>query len=116
MLIYQGEQLTFNGHLKDDNGNVITDLSDYQISAALCRKDTSAQVWSTGSSQDAAAITVGTGGLVTFALSGEVTRNLLGKYTFEAKITKISTGEAMISVSEDSITVAASNIGRLSDL
>ena len=117
MLIYQGEQLTFNGHLKNDAGQNITDLSGYRISAALCRKDSTVAVWSTNdSAQDAAAITIGAGGLVTFVLPGTVTSNLAGKYTFEARVTNIATGESMIAVSEDSITVAISNVGQRDDL
>lgn len=117
MLIYQGEQVTFNGHLKDDSGNNITNLSNYHISATLCRKDSTVAAWSTKSgAQNAGSITIGSGGLVSFTLDGEVTRNLLGTYTFEAKITNKTTDEVAIGVSKDELKVAISNVGSRADL
>lgn len=117
MLIYQGEQVTFSGHLKDNSGSNITDLSGYNISAALCRKDSTVAVWSTRTgAQDASSITIGSGGLVSFVLSGTVTQGLAGTYTFEVKLTNISTGEVAIGVSKDELKVALSNVGSRSDL
>ena len=112
MLIYQGEQATFSGHLKDDSGNVVTNLSGYKISAALCKKDDVVAIWSTDNTvADALAITIGTGGLVSFTLPSTVTRTMIGVYNFEVKLTNISTGEIVIGVAKDELKVALSNVG-----
>ena len=114
MLIYQGEQATFSGHLKDDSGNIVTNLSGYKISAALCRNnsDTAVAIWSTDNSVSGAlAITIGSGGLVSFTLPATVTRNLLGTYVFEVKLTNTSTSEVVIGVSKDDLKVARSVVG-----
>ena len=116
MLIYQGEQLTFNGYLKDDSGNRITNLSGYRISAALCKQDTTVVAWSTNDqATNVQPVTIGTGGLVSFVLPGSITRTLAGKYTFEAKVTAPG-GESLVAISEDSISVAISNVGQRNDL
>lgn len=115
MLIYQGEQVTFNGYLKDDAGSRITNLSGYTISATLCKNDVVAVKWSTASVSDALSITVGSGGLVSFVLPSAKTCTLIGKYTFEAKVTSPG-GDVAIAVSEDTLSVALSNIGQDSNL
>ena len=112
MLIYQGEQATFSGHLKDGSGNTVTNLSGYKISAALCKKDEAVAIWSTDNTVTGAlAITIGSGGLVSFVLPSSVTRTMAGVYTFEVKLTNTSTGEIVIGVSKDELKVALSNVG-----
>lgn len=117
MTIYQGEQVTFGGYLKNNSRQIITNLSGFTISAMLSRKGESAYCWSTTQGAGDGVINVNnTTGYITFVLGKAITRNLSGAYTFECKITSNSSGEIAIGIAPQDLKVAISTIGSREDL
>lgn len=117
MIIYKGEELIFEGHLRDDAGAIITDLSEYSRISLILKRDGDIQVtWSTVNIDGAYPITIGSGGLLRFTLPDNETRGLdAGAYSVETKLTK-SDGSIVIAVSSKQIKVCESLIGERENL
>lgn len=117
MNIFQGEQVSFGGYLKNNSGQIITNLSGYDIAAMLSRKGSSAYCWSTRQGAGDGVINVNnTTGYITFVLGKAITSNLMGAYTFECKITSRSSGDIAIGIAPQDLKVAISTIGQRGDL
>ena len=88
----QGSTITFSGFLKDDNGDIIIDLSPYVFRALIkSRFKPDVFVFSTASSGDTA-ITVSETGLVTWKLLPTQSKKLSGETLLELDVTD-STGD-----------------------
>ena len=89
----QGSTITFSGFLKDDNREIITDLSPYVFRALIkSRFKPDVFVFSTASSGDTAITMSGTG-LATWKLLPTQSKKLSGETLLELDVTENSTGD-----------------------
>lgn len=109
MIIYQGENIVFEGKLKDDAGDVM-DLSDKKLEFLLRRDNDEIAYWSSASVDDPEKITI-SNNIFTFTLSDTITKTMtVGQYTLEQKLTNAD-GTIVIGIVEKQIKIAKSNIG-----
>lgn len=108
MTIYQGENLVFEGQMKDDAGEVMA-LTGKSLSFLLRQGDKEYAFWSTTQEGDNK-IAV-SGNTFMFNLPDSLTKTLpIGQYTLEQKVENAD-GDIIIGIVEKQIKIAKSNIG-----
>lgn len=117
MIIFQGEELTFEGCIvNDETGEALDDLSGKELSVLIKKDEENIVLWTTKEAvDDAQKIEIGSGGKVCFTLKSEDTAVMEpGAYVMECML-KDSDGKS-ISVCSEIIKVAFSNIGKIESL